>query len=111
MRNFTLSCGHTYNREALVIRAISCDLNDNVCPHCLIPFSDEEGFYLEYSAPNQTMDEFKKQCLEAKERDKLRLLNQPVRKFLPECSMICKSGKKCTKVSTIKSGKFCNLHQ
>jgi len=105
MRNFTLGCGHTYNREALVIRAISCD---NTCPHCSKPFSNEEGFYLEYSHPKQTMEEFKKQIAEAEERTRLKRLAQPP--LLPECSGICKSGKKCTKVSTRVSGLFCKLH-
>ena len=108
MSNYTLLCGHTYNREALVIRAISCD---NTCPHCSKPFSNEEGFYLEYSHPKQTMEEFGKLCAEAKERVRLRRLTQPPSKpLLPQCSGTCKSGKKCTKVATRSSGVFCNLH-
>jgi hypothetical protein len=106
--NFTLSCGHTYNRKALVSRAIS---GEGGCPHCSTPFSNEEGYYLEYSHPEQTMEEFKKQCEEAKERLRLKRLSQPPPKpLLSQCSGTCKSGKKCTKVSTRESGVFCKLH-
>ena len=106
MRNFTLSCGHTYNRKALVTLAISSEPGMGVCPHCSCPFSNEEGFYLEYSHPKQTMEEFKKQIAEAEERNKLKRFKP----LLPECSGICKSGKKCTKVSTKSNGLFCKLH-
>jgi hypothetical protein len=111
MRNFTLGCGHTYNRKALVTRAISCEQGEGVCPHCSVPFTSEEGFYLEYSHPKQTMEEFRKQCAEEKERIRLRRLTQPPPKpRLPTCSGTCLSGKKCTKVATRASGVFCNLH-
>ena len=110
MRNYTLSCGHTYNRKALVTRAISYEPCDGVCPHCNTPFTDKEGFYLEYSHPKQTMEEFFQIMEEEKERARTRVLAHPPRKLLPECSGICKSGKKCTKVSTIISGVYCNLH-
>ena len=110
MRNFTLSCGHTYNRKALVTRAISCEPGEGVCPHCSTPFSSEEGFYLEYSHPEQTMEEFKKQCEEEKERIRLKRLTQSFKPLLPQCSGTCLSGKKCTKVATRANGIFCNLH-
>ena len=106
MHNFTLGCGHTYNRKVLVTRAISCESGEGVCPICSKPFSNEEGFYLEYSHPKQTMEEFKKQIAEAEERTKLKRFKP----LLPECSGICKSGKKCTKVSTRENGVFCKLH-
>ena len=111
MRNFTLGCGHTYNHKALVSLAISCEPGEDVCPHCLTPFSNEESFYLEYSDPKQTMEEFRKMCAEAEERTRLMSLTRPPSKpLLPQCSGTCKSGKKCTKVSTRASGVFCNLH-
>ena len=107
MTTFTLHCGHTWDRNELVKRAI-CVLSESICPVCSAKFTDDEGFYLEYAPPEQSLEEWKNNLDELNNR--IHSMPTTARNWLPDCSGICKNGKKCTKSVTRSSGKYCNLH-
>ena len=110
MPTYTLQCGHRHDLTDCIKRASSLDNSRAICHVCKTPFSSIEGCYLELvDTTRMTLAEFIKSEEDYLARRKVAAL-PPRPPMLPECSGICRSGKKCTKVSTRASGIFCNLH-
>ena len=110
MPSYTLQCGHRFDLRDVVMRCITEKPGRNICPICKTPISSEECFYLAYcDTTKMTLEEF----IRSEEERKAKRLTEQSNvslKLLPNCSGICKNGKRCTKVSTRASGVFCNLH-
>jgi len=89
---------------------MSLDESRAVCHVCNTPFSSIETCYLDLADTSKiTLEEFIRIQEENIARRKLAAL-PPSSPMLPQCSGICKSGKKCTKVAMRSSGVFCNIH-
>ena len=110
MPSYTLQCGHRHDLTDCVKRAMSLDESRAVCHVCNTPFSSIETCYLDLADTSKiTLEEFIRIQEENIARRKLAAL-PPSSPMLPQCSGICKSGKKCTKVAMRSSGVFCNIH-
>ena len=112
MPSYTLQCGHTHDLTDCVKRAMSLDNSRAICHVCNTPFSSIEACYLDLvDTTKMTLAEFIQSEEDYLVRRAAELAALPPRPpMLPECSGICKSGKKCTKVAMRSSGVFCNVH-
>ena len=112
MPSYTLQCGHRHDLTDCITRARSFDCDRAICHVCKIPFSSVEACYLDIIDTNaMTLDEF----IQSEKDNLIRRAAElaalpPSPPSLPECSGICKSGKKCTKVAMRSNGIYCNLH-
>jgi len=105
MVGYTLECGHRFDLDDVVLRAIKC--KNEVCHVCKAPFTNNESFFLSFGDPkNETMEEFNSNWDKANEERK----GKPVKVFCGECEGITKLGKKCT-CSAMKNIKFCRFHR
>jgi hypothetical protein len=86
---------------------MSLDNSRAICHVCNTPFSSIEACYLDLADTTQiTLEEF----IRIQEENLARRKVATLPPMLPQCSGICKSGKKCIKVAMRSSGVFCNVH-
>ena len=112
MPSYTLQCVHRHDLTDCIKRARSFDNNRAVCHVCKTPFSKIERCYLDLVDTNaMTLAQFIQSEEDYLIRRKAELEALPPRPpLLPQCSGICRSGKKCTKVAMRANGIFCNIH-
>ena len=101
MATYTLECGHTFELEVLVLRAVKCS-SYQTCKTCKSPVSAREEFYLEFAdVENVTIEKFYKQI----EEQNAKLQAQPVRELAKRCAGITLVGKPCR--NSAKKGSTC----
>ena len=101
MSEHTLECGHSYNLNELVLRAISCE--NEFCPVCKKPWSNAEGFYLSYiNTETTTFQEYT-------ERVQATKAEQSERKLCNRCIGVTLAGKPCRNLAK-KGSECCARH-
>jgi hypothetical protein len=112
MPSYTLQCGHRHDLTDCIKRASSLNLDRAICHVCKTPFSSVEACYLELVNTNtMTLAEFIQSEEDYLVRRAAELAALPPRPpSLPQCSGICRTGNKCTKVAMRSNGIYCNLH-
>jgi len=111
MPGYTLLCGHRFDLNDLVTRAITDEPGRDVCPVCNVQFTTQECCYLAYcDTTKMSLAEWTRLEVKALAKRRAELAANPPKPLMPTCSGICKSGKTCTKSATRASGVYCNLH-
>ena len=101
MSEHTLECGHSYNLNELVLRAISC--KNESCPVCKKPWSNAEGFYLAYiNTETTTFQEYTERAQATKPKES-------ERKLCNRCIGITVAGKPCRNLAK-KGSECCARH-
>ena len=107
---YTLSCGHAYNRAILSKIAIR-ELNGyGKCPICKTCFTKKEDLYLSFCPAEKSLEEYFSE-MQMKESERAQLELEVASKPKVLCSGICKNGNECKKYALKNGGIFCNIHK